>query len=218
MKKRLTAIFLSLCMCLSLCTSTFAASSSTQSQIEAEIQSEKNRVFSEVYRQLEAQNALSHMAIYEEILGPEIEMSVMAKHGISLCDANYYAPYGGVVTYTKSDCDVAITYLDYDNSYYYVLDHYSFKVSSIIQALMGYIPGVGGIFSGIFSLQSIVDSTACTSIKNCQGYAQIMNVYNRNDSSTSSFVSGWRNHSTMIIPSGATNSYANLFPQHNPFE
>lgn len=76
MKKRLTAIFLSLCMCLSLCTSTFAASSSMQSQIEAEIQSEKNRVFSEVYRQLEAQNALSHMAIYEEILGSEIEMSI----------------------------------------------------------------------------------------------------------------------------------------------
>ena len=83
---------------------------------------------------------------------------------------------------------------------------------------MGYIPGVGGIFSGIFSLQSIVDSTACTSIKNCQGYAQIMNVYNRSDSTTSSVVSGWRNHSTMIIPSDATNSYANLFPQHNPFE
>lgn len=96
------------------------------------------------------------MAIYEEILGPEIEMSIMAKHGISLCDANYYAPYGGVVTYTKSDCDVAITYLDYDNSYYYVLDHYSFKVSSIIQALMGYIPVVGGIFSGIFHFYQLL--------------------------------------------------------------
>ena len=49
-----------------------------QSQIEIEIQAEKERVFSEVYRQLEIQNAVSHMSIYEEILGPEIEMSVLA--------------------------------------------------------------------------------------------------------------------------------------------
>lgn len=107
---------LSACMCLSLCTSVFAAESNMQSQIEIEIQAEKERVFSEVYRQLEIQNAVSHMSIYEEILGPEIEMSVLAKHGIGTYNANYSAPYGGVVTYTKYNCDVSITYLDYNNS------------------------------------------------------------------------------------------------------
>ena len=217
MKKRVIALFLSACMCLSLCTSVFAAEANMQSQIEIEIQAEKERVFSEVYRQLEIQNAISHMSIYEEILGPEIEMSVLAKHGIGTYNANYSAPYGGVVTYTKYNCDVSITYLDYDNSYYYILDKYSFKVSSVIQAILGYVPVVGGIFSGIFSITSFVDAAACNSIKNSQGFAMIMNVYNRSDTTTSSVVSGWDNHPTMIIPSGSTNAYANSFPRHNPF-
>ena len=131
-EKRVIALDLSACMCLSLCTSVFAAESNMQSQIEIEIQAEKERVFSEVYRQLEIQNAVSHMSIYEEILGPEIEMSVLAKHGIGTYNANYSVPYGGVVTYTKYNCDVSITYLDYNNSYYCILDKYSFKVSSVI--------------------------------------------------------------------------------------
>ena len=57
-EKRVIALVLSACMCLSLCTSVFAAEANMQSQIEIEIKAEKERVFSEVYRQLEIQNAV----------------------------------------------------------------------------------------------------------------------------------------------------------------
>lgn len=219
--KRFISTLLSFVMMLTLCVPAIATDtmeSDIEAEIEAKIQARKAEIFNEVYQQLEAQNALSHMSAYEKILAPEIEMSVLAEYGISTYDAKYTAPYGGLVAYTIDGVDFGITYLDQMNSYYYILDTNSFHASDIIASILGYIPVIGGVFSAIFSLASIVNARALSSIKSCQGYAKIINTHDRYNGTDSSVVTGWTGHPIMIIPTGSTNVYATVFQENNPFE
>lgn len=220
MKKKIIAIIMALAVSFTMVSSAFAADESlpvrlTEKQILAEIQSEEARIFDEVYMQLKAQGALGLMDIYKEILKPEIEQSVRQQYGVNLPalqSTTSSFTYGGTVAYKQSGATVLNTYLDYDNSYYYVLSMDSSTVGSIVQQILGYIPKWGTVFSGLFSINSIYSASAKKSIRDAGGYAMIMNV----DSAVEkgSVVIGWKNHPKVVCPSGCKTK---KFAKHNPF-
>ena len=166
MKKSISLVMV-LAMCLSLCVPTLAADTShsmvPESQIQAEIHSEEDRIFGEVYDQLKAQNALKYLSTFEEILRPQIEMSVRAEYNIATNSITtnslnlYYWPNGGVTTCISSpgNLSVATTLMNYDDTYNYILSTGgSFTLRDVIQAILGFIPKFGNVFSGIFSMPS----------------------------------------------------------------
>ena len=122
-------------------------------KIQKEIQLEKQEVFQIVYEQLKEQDALSHMNIYKDILGAEIESTVYSQYvskennRAATSSTRYNFTYGGSMAYNRTEGSVASTYLDYDNSYYYVLGSGSCVARTIIEAILGALPNWGYAFT-----------------------------------------------------------------------
>lgn len=154
------------------------------SVLESAIQLKKDEVFANVYKQLEAQDATVLFDVYKEILSPQIEEEVRFSFGNTTLSASdpvdhgsQALPYGGLVTYlttVSSDyqpTEVAVTYLDYDNSYYFVLSRSSFTIKSILTDILGYVPYLGSISSLLVSFNSYSTSASNSAIMSAGGYA-----------------------------------------------
>lgn len=187
----------------------------------------KSRIFDNVYRQLEVQDAVSLFETYKEILSPSIEMSVREKYNVAADRPNtyandtytYYAPDGGVATYVSQlGAEVAVTCLDYNNSYYYVLGGGSFQVETIIETILGFLPDWGNVFGGIFAFNSVADYFARQDIIEAGGYAKIMNVYDPVSMDQGSVVMGWDTYPRLYIYDSDGAPEFTYFPEYNPFE
>lgn len=154
-----------------------------------------------IYGQLESQDSLDSLAIHEYIYlttNPPISI-----YGSDDEYTQVYAPYGGSMQYitrestTKAKIEVGIDYMDYDNSYYYVLSQQEINVSDVLLMIWGYIPYVGTLASMISNAQAVINSAAATSIKNAGGYAQI--VTEAHSDGTTSSVVGWSRYPYMYL-------------------
>jgi len=191
-----------------------------ESQIQAEIHSEEDRIFGEVYDQLKAQNALKYLSTFEEILRPQIEMSVRAEYNIATNSITtnslnlYYWPNGGVTTCISSpgNLSVATTLMNYDDTYNYILSTGgSFTLRDVIQAILGFIPKFGNVFSGIFSMTTTVNKAALKSVREAGGYGYVMNIHDPSTLDDTSVLVGWDNYPYFYADSSATDFHATQF-------
>ena len=172
-----------------------------------------------IQEQLEAQDALEMLDIHEYIYWTTNPSFV--PYGSEDEYTNIYAPYGGLMEYQTrvngSRVNVVNTYLDRNNSFYFVLEQQEIGIGDVIIAIAGYIPVVGPLASTIANAQAIVNSATATSIKNAGGYAQIT-VTEYIDGTTSS-VGGWTRYPYMYLYDlNAYDIRTTVFEEHDPFE
>lgn len=116
------------------------------------------------------------------------------------------------------DANVANSYLDRDNTLYFVLGQQELGVGDVLLSIVGYIPLVGPLASVASNAKAIVNSENAKAIKNAGGYAQITMTKYINDGATTT-VSGWTRYPYMYLydPS-ASNIRTQEFAKHDPFE
>lgn len=177
--------------------------------------------FQGIYEQLEDQDALDVLDVHEYVYSTTNPVPVIVPYGSDDEYTNKYAPFGGMMEYQTlvggRRVGIANTYLDFDDSYYYVLGQLEVNIGDIIIAICGYIPIVGPIASTIANTKTIVNSAAATSIKNAKGYAQFTTT--QYSEGTASSVAGWTRYPYMYLYDlSAFNINTTTFPENNPFE
>lgn len=212
--KKVTSLIMALVLCLSLSIPAFAADQEsdavvkevTENLIQSEIQQQEEKVWCDLYRQLEAQNALGLMDAFKQILSSRIENQVRAKYNTALtvkksnADNSYYFPNGGYVVYTSFNANVVDTYLIPKDAQDYLIDN-SYTVGDIIEGVVSFIPG-GQIVAVAALMQVITNNSAKRSIKAADGYAEVLAIVSGAESGT--YVSGWNNHPYGTIPDVGT--------------
>lgn len=184
--------------------------------MESDIKNEIEIARKEIYRQLEEQDALILMEVYEDIIYPQIEKQIRSEYRGKihpLMDERasyYYAPKGGMVTYLTpisgyKPTEVAVTCLDRDKSYDYFLEKNSFSLSNIFSTKLGYIPNLGDVSGVLLDISGIADSLAISNVKAAGGCAQIINTYSREWGTKASLLTGWSDRYNIYVPSNATN-------------
>lgn len=159
------------------------------------------------------------MSIYEEILYSEIKASVYESYGIvppveaSLYSANstrvtstrYTLNYGGVIRYLygNDQYQATVSLLDWQRTLDYILEEKSMSVSTIISALVGTIPIVGGIYTAIVSF---TEASRWHDVQAADYNTKIYTVCNVDDlRETSTVVTGWHTFPYYDVPTYATN-------------
>ena len=224
---RFLSLFLAIALFLSFSGTSYAATQDgnflTESQILDKIEEEKATVFNEVHRQLEAQNMTHHMNSYIEILSPQIECSVRMKYDNSfgsdeIMANGAYIPYGGTVRYTKSGTKFLQTYLDYDNTYYYVLSGSICVVKTVIETILGALPNWGSVFTALSAMSTICDSISKYTVREAGGYGHITSMQ-MSDGSKSTVLLGWNNYPYAYGVSNASSTViTSAFPRYDPFD
>ena len=182
-----------------------------------------------VYEQLEAQDALEYLPVYEDILYSQVEWQIRQSTIANLSvnefaeRAGYlywYFPYGGTGSYkyNNGSIEVAVTCLDYDNSYYYILSQNVVTAYDIIMSILGYIPVIGTVFSSLVNLETLVTSSANASIIDANGYAMIVSTKYSSDETSASVLMGWSDAPYYILHDGSSNRQYEAFEYHNPWE
>ncbi|WP_312159588.1 hypothetical protein [Oscillibacter sp.] len=225
MSKKLLSLALALVMSLSLCIPAWAATQNstteiiTENTIQTQIQQEEARIFSSVYSQLKAQDALGLMDIYKEILIPEIEASVRSEYGpvvnsrsaaSSGSDYTYWLPSGGSIGYTSTfGTTVLATFLTPSQYAEYAGDQsivlYDFFLSTALAGIGKKIAGddailaetIGGwgtVFSMFIALKTYVDAGAQRSVAQANFYAKIIDISATGGTETGSVMIGWESH------------------------
>lgn len=221
--KKIFCLLLTFMLSFGMVGNVFAASPNIEQdkmgQIENDVKNEIEIARKEIYKQLEQQDALILMKVYEDIIYPQIEEQIRDEYKEEITPSrvsrasrtSYYAPNGGMVTYLHpisgyKPTEVAVTCFDRDDSYDYILNQYSsFTVSDIIYSVLGYIPGVGDVSSSILNIRGVADKAAMKKIKEAGGCAEIINTYSREWGTKASIVTGWSDRYYINIPSSATN-------------
>ena len=158
--------------------------------------------YAAMYSQLKRQDALDMMDVAEYVYRTtNPSKSGIVPHGSEDDYTKVYAQYGGNMEYTTRVNNVKTyvnnTYMDYDNSYYYILTKDIVDVGDVIMAIFGYLPIVGPIASTISNIQVMRDSAASNSIKAAKGYAEITTTQKNNK--TSSMLIGWSRYPYMYL-------------------
>lgn len=228
--KKIISVLLTMVMFTTFCIPIYAANINTpaevtEAKIAAEIQSEKERIFDSVYKQLEAQDAVGLMDIYIEILTPKIEAEVLSCYGVEMTSARsttYTLSNGGAIGYDGiSDAvvlDVYYTaeqYREYQNAHtdaaeglksFTIKGVFSYLVEALnIKDMVSSISKWGSIFDALVSLKSWSDELAQKNVNNADGYAEIINVSAAGGTETGSTVIGWDNHPKAVVPDIAKN-------------
>lgn len=174
--------------------------------ITNEIEEAKETEFKELYRQLEMQDALGLYDDYVEYLTEVITYEVMQKNNV-VYTATYRGRYdgythGATAGYVTSPGPVTTisTYLDYDDSYYYVLSltaSSKFVMGNIIASIIGAVPNWGAPFTVLFQLKGIVTASGLNSIKNAGGYASIINM--KSAMEQASYLRGWDTYPNFVF-------------------
>lgn len=229
--KKLISMILVVSMILCMSVTAFATNNTIQEDtIEVEISSVSAYGVSDIdsidavtkrgiQEQLEEQNALEMLDIHEYIY--RTTNPSLVPYGSDDEYTNVYAPYGGMMEYqtriSGGKVNIANTYLDRNNTLYFVLEQQEMGVGDILLSIVGYIPLVGPLASTIANAKAIVNSAAATSIKNAGGYAQIT-VTEYNDGITTS-VGGWTRHPYMYLYDlSAFDIRTTVFEEYDPFE
>lgn len=226
MKRKFLSLFTAMLIMFNLSVPAFAYGIDvTQSEItiektiQAEIEQEEERIFASVYRQLEAQDALDMMGIYEEILAPRIEAQVRLKYGDSVSSnarfASYVMPNGGTLGYEQSAgvivLDEFMTPEQYDDNIYSSIEN-TVKVNTAIYFIDKYIKRKGldlslwgPAYSVLSSAASYADWTATRNVVNADFYAETIKVGMYGGTQESSVLVGWDRHPIATVGADAEN-------------
>lgn len=249
MKKRALTLLMTLIMCLSICVPAMASnveliseensvSSSdfkdakvkiNEREIEENLlatvkhieQVELARTMESIYAQLEAQDAMDMLDVYEAIVAPMIRNQVYAEFGIDTVqplsdeeEVGFYAPNGGTVSYDYPrgagavPVPVSVTCMTKEQSTEcvgelavrpIVLKNLSY--SSILMACIGEIPKFSKFgkylsapslaISAILESIAIVNDLQIKDIKTCGWRTMMIKTYRFADGSFSTAIIGW---------------------------
>ncbi|MBV1821299.1 hypothetical protein [Clostridium cochlearium] len=192
-----------------------------EEKIENDIKNEIEIARKEIYRQLEQQDALILMGVYEDIIYPQIEEQIRTEYEESntltvsrASRSSYYAPNGGLVCYLApvngyKPTEVVSVCLTRDDSYQFFLNTNSFTLSDVFSTAIGYVPKIPDIISQatslIFDVKGINDKLAIRAVKNAGGCAEIINTYSREWGTKASILTGWSDRYNITVPSNAMN-------------
>ena len=210
MKKRITRI-LSAVVCLAMMLTINIFATSNESRDSATMQ--------KLYGILREQNALEMLDIFEYVYNAKNPTIIPFR-----AEDDYtrvYAPHGGTLEAELDvygiQVDTASTYLNYDDTYYYVLDSQSLNAGDIILAILGYIPIVGPLASTIANQQMVVTSYSAELIKDAGGYAEL--TVTETIDGTIPAVLGWTQYPYMVQSNqNLVDINWEVFPEHDsPF-
>ena len=205
-KKKLTAFVLALAMTVGLTQGAFAAElkseETIEEQIQAEIQARTEEMYTLVYGQLEAQNAVGMIDDFMEIFIPEIEFEVMQKYGMGIVPYStngnriFTFTYGGMVHYrTQSGNEIIAVYCDKEDTEAYIAKRDKVSVRDILLNVLSYVPEYGDYFDAISKLDAAVDAAVKQDIKDADGYARIISMHD-SDGKEVSTAFGWDTYPT----------------------
>ena len=118
---------------------------------------------------------------------------------------------------TRDRFEIAVTLLDRQRTLDYILANYQWRASDILIDLLGYLPHVGGIISGVFAVCGYADNLVINSIADAGGYTMIENIICTTYPSGVgiSAARGWDTYPYYQVPSHAQDSNAIAF---DPYE
>lgn len=135
-----------------------------------------------------------------------------------------YLTYGGLVSYKDKGGNTyhEDLYLDFDDSYYFVLSRSKITIGEVVKQILTYIPDIGAIFSTLFFVETLVNQDECKAIQDADGYAHIANstlTTPYGDEYSNSLVKGWDSYPTVTIDVNTVSEFcATPFQEYNPFE
>lgn len=159
--------------------------------------------YAAMYSQLKRQDALDMLDVakyvYRTTNPPK---SGIVPHGSEDDYTKIYAPYGGNLEYHTRVNDTRVevnqSFMDRNNSYYYILSQKIVDVFDVLQAVFGFLPIVGPLASGGPAIQALVDSAASESIMAAKGYAKIT-VSQKTAKRPVSMLTGWTHYPYLYL-------------------
>ena len=217
MLKKIIALLVSVSVLLSC---TFITSSAVNAS-EDEIYSSDQLLEQAIYEQLAVQEKLDMFDVHLEI-HKSLNLSQIIPYGDEDEYTNVHAPHGGVLQYEKwrpsPSTYVAVTYLDFDDSYYYVLSTQELDVSDVVLSILGYIPIVGTLAGMYSDAVAVITAGTAASIKDADGCTQIVTSTGEYQGESTT-VSGWARYPYMYLNEDyVTDIRSTVFEEHNPFE
>lgn len=154
MKRKLIGLVTALAICVPMVTPAFAVATEnsvekqavSQSTLSAEIENLYENTMKEVYRQLEAQDALVLLESYEGIVRKHAEQTVYNKYGISTNAIYYRAEFGGFehyfneLSYGTLPTEMSVTYLTDPRTSMYLVGDLSLSTQDILIMILGVVP------------------------------------------------------------------------------
>ena len=159
--------------------------------------------------QLAAQNASDALSLHQHVY----------RAAKAAGEEGTRCPYGGAVQYQTTingqTAQVGITCLDFDNSYYHILEQLEIDLGSGSSAA-GDSPYTGELAAALSGAKAHITSGAAASVKKAGGYAQIISILC--DGRLTSTISGWTGHPYVALddPSAADIRIVS-FEEHDPF-
>ena len=212
LKKRITSMLLAVSMLLGVSAQSFAYPEvDIESEISLEIESERNRIYEEVYAQLEAQDALVLLDTCLDILIPQMEASIYQKYNLDISTYGnptkelYEFPYGGVITYVQKGSSTEVTEVCMipDDAKTKLAEGAEYTIYNLILAVLGYIPPYGGMLSTAILMKEIMTAPQIQAIKKCNWYTLVLKIADPISGARAAVTMGWEGH-----------PYVTIFPEH----
>lgn len=167
--------------------------------IEKQIALAKEKEYTELYKQLEEQNALNLIDQFIEALDPIIENEIMLENDCAVTPYSttktYTASKGCVLGYKNSIGGYVLsTYVLPEIGNKYIISKKTFTIATIANMYLGLIPSWGTAFSALFSLKLLALSSQSDSVKEAGGYAQIMNIRDASGIENATYIRGWNTY------------------------
>ena len=223
MKRKLMSVVLAMAMVVTMVGTAFAKEENVDIAMQNEIDARMDIIMEDVYRQLEAQDGLVYLDVYEEFFLANVTHEVMMDYGIQTMDTdgkvNYSLRNGGTIYYKSPVPDaeaseLVVTCLDRQRTLDYILDKESFSVGTIIESIVGDLGEIGSATGFVLTLRSFADAAAKSSIKKAGGYTEIVNTYNPTYKEGASIVTGWSDHPFVVTPSDSYDHHVERFPEY----
>lgn len=216
-------VVLAMAMVVTMVGTAFAKEENVDIAMQNEIDARMDIIMEDVYRQLEAQDGLVYLDVYEEFFLANVTHEVMMEYGIQTMDTdgkvNYSLRNGGAIYYKSPVPDaeaseLVVTCLDRQRTLDYILDKESFSVGTIIESIVGNLGEIGSATGFVLTLRSFADAAAKSSIKKAGGYTKIVNTYNPTYKEGASIVTGWSDHPFVVTPSDSYDHHVERFPEY----
>ena len=186
-------------------------------EVEDEIQKKMSEIRGSVYEQLKAQNAERLLSAYESILYPDVVMSVMEKHGVTLTNSRaggkkYFAPNGGVVAGTTpigvegySDMEVVKVGMTKDDAKEWLIRNQGkyINVGDILSTIAATALNKFSFFADLFDIAGYISDSTIDKIEACGWSVLVVNTHDTEYDLYASAYVAWEDYSYITVPDGS---------------
>ena len=169
------------------------------------------------YEQLKAQNAERLLSAYESILYPDVVMSVMEKHGVTLTNSRaggkkYFAPNGGVVAGTTpigvegySDMEVVKVGMTKDDAKEWLIRNQGkyINVGDILSTIAAAVLKDFSFLADLFDIAGYISDSTIDKIEACGWSVLVVNTHDTEYDLYASAYVAWEDYSYITVPDGS---------------